>query len=468
MYIGDGTNNVDIVFEQNGEIRGLTGRTLTLGQSDSNVTVTAQNFTANGLSYPTSDGTNGQVLTTNGSGTLSFTDAAGGFEEDSTTKNLSAGTGANDGSLAYSTIPVYNIAIGQDANGASSNGANQIVAIGYQALQNTVQSYSTAIGASALTNHTHTGGGYPNTAVGVNNGSRITTGGGNTYLGVYNSGPTTGIFNVCVGLTSHGSMTSGSKNVGLGSSVGASITTGDSNITLGHRSGYAITTGDDNTFIGREAGEAVTNGDDNIAIGAEALDQATSVFDVVAIGRGSMGGAAPGNSNVGVGKLTGFNLTSSAQQNTFIGSHAGQDMTTGSLNTFIGGYAGNFGGLDLRTSDSNIVLSTGAAAVGLYINSDKDVHIYGSFVETAYECTGTALDPSNGTLQYKYLSANTTFTEDFVDGESITLMIDDGSGYTVTWPTMTWASGSAPTLATTGFTTVVLWHRGGLYGAVVS
>ena len=69
---GGGTNNVDIVFEQNGEIRGLTGRTLTLGQSDSNVTVTAQNFTANGLSYPTSDGTNGQVLTTNGSGTLSF------------------------------------------------------------------------------------------------------------------------------------------------------------------------------------------------------------------------------------------------------------------------------------------------------------------------------------------------------------------------------------------------------------
>ena len=38
----------------------------------------------------------------------------------------------------------------------------------------------------------------------------------------------------------------------------------------------------------------------------------------------------------------------------------------------------------------------------------------------------------------------------------------------LTWPTMTWASGSAPTLATSGYTTVVLWHRGGLYGAVVS
>ena len=35
VYIGDGVNNVDIVFEQDGEIRGLTGKTITLGQSDS-------------------------------------------------------------------------------------------------------------------------------------------------------------------------------------------------------------------------------------------------------------------------------------------------------------------------------------------------------------------------------------------------------------------------------------------------
>ena len=97
-----------------------------------------------------------------------------------------------------------------------------------------------------------------------------------------------------------------------------------------------------------------------------------------------------------------------------------------------------------------------------------DVRFQKAIVEKAYNCTGTVLDPSNGTLQYKTLSANTTFTESFVDGESITLMIDDGSAYTVTWPTISWASGSAPTLATVGYTTIVLWHRGSLYGAVVS
>ena len=39
-------------------------------------TITATNsITGASITYPTSDGTNGQVLTTNGSGTLSFQDA---------------------------------------------------------------------------------------------------------------------------------------------------------------------------------------------------------------------------------------------------------------------------------------------------------------------------------------------------------------------------------------------------------
>ncbi len=98
-----------------------------------------------------------------------------------------------------------------------------------------------------------------------------------------------------------------------------------------------------------------------------------------------------------------------------------------------------------------------------------DLTLGGALVEEVYNLTGTLMSPSNGTIQYKTLAANTTLSENFVDGESITLMLDDGSGYTVTWPVMTWASGSAPTLATTGYTTIVLWHaNGSLYGAVAS
>jgi hypothetical protein len=88
--------------------------------------------------------------------------------------------------------------------------------------------------------------------------------------------------------------------------------------------------------------------------------------------------------------------------------------------------------------------------------------------EQQYSLTGTAIDPANGTIQYKTLSANTTFTESLSDGEFVTLMIDDGSNRTVTWPTTTWVGGSAPVLQTSGYNVIELWHvNGTLYGAFV-
>lgn len=89
------------------------------------------------------------------------------------------------------------------------------------------------------------------------------------------------------------------------------------------------------------------------------------------------------------------------------------------------------------------------------------------FGETQYSLTGTDIDPANGSIQYKTLSGNTTFTESLADGESVTLMIDDGTAYTITWPTMTWINngGVAPTLATTGYTAIVVMQMNGtVYG----
>ena len=87
--------------------------------------------------------------------------------------------------------------------------------------------------------------------------------------------------------------------------------------------------------------------------------------------------------------------------------------------------------------------------------------------ETVYALSGTAIDPANGTIQTKTLGANTTFTEALQSGQSVTLMITAGS-YTVTWPTMSWVGGSAPTLATTGANVIVLWKVATtLYGLYV-
>ena len=94
----------------------------------------------------------------------------------------------------------------------------------------------------------------------------------------------------------------------------------------------------------------------------------------------------------------------------------------------------------------------------------------GSISEQVYALSGTALNPANGTIQTVTLAANTTLTDSLTTGKYMTLMIDDGSAYTVTWPTMTWKTdgGSAPALNTTGYTVVQLWKVSTtLYGARV-
>lgn len=91
-----------------------------------------------------------------------------------------------------------------------------------------------------------------------------------------------------------------------------------------------------------------------------------------------------------------------------------------------------------------------------------------AMTEDVISLTGTTpdLDPDLGTIQTWALAGNSTPVDTLTSGQSMTLMIDDGSAYTITWPTMTWVGGSAPTLATTGYTIITLWKVGTtLYGA---
>lgn len=74
--------------------------------------------------------------------------------------------------------------------------------------------------------------------------------------------------------------------------------------------------------------------------------------------------------------------------------------------------------------------------------------------------TTPAIDASNGQIQTWTLSGNSSPTDSLVSGEGVVLLIDDGTAYTITWPSVTWDSGSAPTLETTGFTKVVLYKVG--------
>lgn len=78
------------------------------------------------------------------------------------------------------------------------------------------------------------------------------------------------------------------------------------------------------------------------------------------------------------------------------------------------------------------------------------------------------LDPANGTIQTWTLGASRTPTATGFDaGQSMVLLVDDGSDYTITWTSVgvTWLNGSAPTLATSGYTAIVLFKVGStIYG----
>jgi len=90
--------------------------------------------------------------------------------------------------------------------------------------------------------------------------------------------------------------------------------------------------------------------------------------------------------------------------------------------------------------------------------------------ENVYTITDGAsvdLDPDNGMIQQWTLGANRTATESLSTGQSVMLMVSAGS-YTLTFPTITWVGGSAPTLATSGYTVIELWKTAStLYGATV-
>ena len=80
-----------------------------------------------------------------------------------------------------------------------------------------------------------------------------------------------------------------------------------------------------------------------------------------------------------------------------------------------------------------------------------------------------ALNPSTGTTLSCAAAGTVTFTDSLSSGQSISLLLTNGSSYTINWPTTTWvtaAGNTAPTLSASN--TLVFWKISTtLYGALV-
>jgi hypothetical protein len=263
------------------------------------------------------------------------------------------------------TTQSYNVLVGSYCGDSLTGSSN--VAMGDAALRNSSGSYNTAIGADAL--NLNTSGGS-NTAVG--NQALYDNIDGFSLVGVGNTAlqnNTTGYDNVAVGVSSLNLNTSGINNTAMGNYALSSTISTSNSTAVGYRS-LENGTGTNSNAFGYQAGSNVSSGQYGTYIGS----------------RSASGGAAviTGDANTMIGEAAGFVLQGVANSNTFLGQGSGSYVTTGSANTILGRYNGNQGGLDIRTSSNNVVLSDGDGNVRLHIDGGN-----GSITTPSFFAGGT-------------------------------------------------------------------------------
>jgi len=308
------------------------------------------------------------------------------------TSNFRAGVNAGDSITSGGN---YNVFIGDEAGQAITTGDSN-VAVGFEALTTEdTHSRNTAIGHQSLKT-LNAGNNSQSTAVGYNSAKAVTTGIENTFIGASSGeSATTPNYTVAVGKSALGAVLTGDYNTAVGYHAGIASTSATLNTLVGAFSGDALTDGTTNCALGYLTLSAETSGQRNTAMGYSALANQNGATETQSLNTayGFFAGlnVTTGIENVFIGAnagdsctdddhntFVGYNSGSAVNggfRNTFLGKDSGDAMTTGDKNVIIGSYGGNEGGLDIRTSSSNIVLSDGDGNPRLYIDASGYFHV---------------------------------------------------------------------------------------------
>ena len=211
---------------------------------------------------------------------------------------------------------------------------------------------------------------------------------------------------VAIGTDALTALTTGAGNVAVGHAAGDAITTSSSNVAIGNYALSTETTGEGTTAIGDYALNSQIKGDanatHNTGIGVEAGRFVTTATGTTYVGfragKGITGAKTTGIDNTAVGNQAGLLLQGAAHENTFLGSYAGDVLTTGSDNTCIGKSADT----DDATAINQTVIghsTTGVADNSVTLgNADVTAVFMGQDEGATVYCAGIRFDETGEVL----------------------------------------------------------------------
>ncbi len=418
-------NGVDLAFETNLLYLDVTNSRVGIGTSEPattfhvNGTIRGSGINVNNAyTLPTSDGSAGQQLTTDGSGTVTWAD-----KEGSSNISFSGTTMASDGALTLdATTDITLDAGGADillkddgtAFGGFSNSSTDLV-IKAGTTPTTVLTLSSS-GQAQFENISISDNIITTTA--SNSNLELKTAGSGTVLindadAIYGKiGGTNFTNSIIVGHADSGTLSSAERNTAMGLSALDSLTSGTDNTVIGYAAGTAINTGVFNTIYGTGTGESISGGGYNTALGGSALGSLTTSSANTAVGYDALN-VATGHGNTALGKDA-LKAVSNASYNIGIGQDAGENITSGSGNVVIGT-------VDVDTATGNRQL-----LIAGWDGSNRTTWIKGT---------------SGGAITF-----NGAFTFPTADGSANQVLQTDGAG------NISWATVSVDSLATGGIT----------------
>ena len=403
-------NGVDLAFETNLLYLDVTNSRVGIGTSEPattfhvNGTIRGSGINVNNAyTLPTSDGSAGQQLTTDGSGTVTWAD-----KEGSSNISFSGTTMASDGALTLdATTDITLDAGGADillkddgtAFGGFSNSSTDLV-IKAGTTPTTVLTLSST-GEAEFENITISDNIITTTASNSNlelktaGSGVVTLNGSDAIYGKREGTNFTG--SLLIGHSDSGTLSTAIRNTGVGIVALDALTSGDNNTAVGYNAGTTITSGSSNTAIGSTA-LVTTNGDNNTAVGHLAMRDATS-----------------GGANTAIGSQAGLTMSGgSAAYNIVIGHQAGDNISSGAGNVVIGSVD-----VDSATGNRQLIIAG-------HDGSNTTQWIKGT---------------SGGAITF-----NGAFTFPTADGSANQVLQTDGSG------NISWATVSVDSLATGGIT----------------